>query len=59
MKCPAIFQKTMNEELDMQQFEYMINMARQVHTSEKTQHDASVEVGENLVNTYVKPQLKK
>jgi hypothetical protein len=58
-KCPAIFQKTMNEELDMKQFSFMVNMARQVHGNEMSQHDASVKVGENLVDTYVKPQLKK
>ena len=57
-KCPAIFQKTMNEELDMTQFTRMIEMARKVHGNEMTQHDASVKVGEDLVNTYVKPQLK-
>ena len=48
----------MNEELDMTQFTRMIEMAHKVHGNEMTQHDASVKVGEDLVNTYVKPQLK-
>ena len=59
MSYPAIFENIMQGTLDMKQFNYMINMAKKVKSNEKSQHDASVEVGQKLVDKYVKPVVKK
>ncbi len=58
MKFPVIFLKTLDGGLDMEQFTYMVNMASKVEEDKITQHDASVKVGEKLVDQYVKPSLQ-
>lgn len=59
LKYTVIFLKTLEGELDMDQFSYMIDMASKVNDDKITNHDASVEIGEKLVNQYVKPILGK
>ena len=59
MNYPVIFLKTLDGGLDMEQFTYMVNMASSVEEDKITQHDASVKVGEKLVDQYVKPSLQK
>ena len=59
MKYPVIFLKSLDGGLDMEQFNFMINMATKVNNKKITQHDASVQIGEKLVNQYVKPTLEK
>ncbi len=59
LKYPVIFLKSLDRDLDMEQFSFMINMATKVNDSKISQHDASVTIGEKLVNQYVKPALKK
>ena len=39
--------------------EYMINMAEKVENKEMKEHDASVAVGQVLVDDIVKPSLEK
>ena len=39
--------------------EYMINMSKKVKENDMTEHDASVAVGQRLVDDIVKPQLDK
>ena len=39
--------------------EYMINMSKKVKENDMTEHDASVAVGQRLVDDIVKPQLNK
>ncbi len=57
MKYPVIFLKSLDGGLDMDQFQFMINMATKVNNKKLSQHDASVQIGEKLVNQYVKPNL--
>ena len=57
MKYPVIFLKTLEGGLDMNQFSYMIEMASNVNDEKVSKHDASVKIGEKLVNEYVKPIL--
>ena len=45
--------------MDLTTLEYMVNMAQQVKNKNKTQHDASVEVGQKLVDDFVRPVLPK
>ena len=59
MKFPVIFLKTLDGGLDMKQFSYMVSMASKVDEDKISQHDASVQVGEKLVDQYVKPSLNK
>ena len=44
---------------ELQRLGYMINMAKKVHLGNMKEHDASVAVGQVLVDEIVKPQLKK
>ena len=57
LKYPVIFIKTLDGGLEMDQFRYMIGMASKVNDEKISQHDASVEIGEKLVNQFVKPVL--
>ena len=39
--------------------EFMLNMAEKIKNKDMVEHDASVAVGQRLVDDIVKPQLKK
>ena len=57
---PAIFKVIFNPNFSsssMDRLKYMINMARRVKTKDIAEHDASVAVGQRLVDDIVKPQL--
>ena len=41
----------------LQQLDQFINMSEKVHSGEIDKHDASVAIGEKLVNQYVKPLI--
>jgi hypothetical protein len=58
-KYPTIFEKVLENSLDIERFNYMLNMAKKIDNKEMTNHDASVKVGERLVDEFVKPNLKK
>ena len=58
-KYPALFKKLTNQDCDAEQLEFVLNRLEQVRTGIKSQHDASVEVGQVLVDKYVKPELEK
>ena len=59
MNYPSIFETTLKGQLDIKQFEYMIRMSNKVKQNKTTQHQASLEVGQQLVDKYVKPSLEK
>ena len=56
-KYPTIYEKVKNKTLDDDKLAFMLSMLSKVNSSEMTQHNASVEVGKNLANTYVLPKL--
>ena len=62
-KYPAIFKLIFNSqktwETDYKKLLQMIKLAKDVKNGKKSRHDASVQVGTDLVDTYVKPKLKK
>ena len=58
-KYPTIYNKLKEGTLDEDKFEYMINMLSDVKSNKISDFDASVKVGERLVDHYVKPQLSK
>ena len=59
-RYPAIFDVLFSGKFDdteMKRLEYMINMAARVEKKDIGEHDASVAVGQRLVDDIVKPQL--
>lgn len=55
----AIVRISMSNNYDYDRLKFMVNMADRVKKNEITEHNASVEVGQLLVDQIVKPQLKK
>ena len=45
--------------MDMNRLKFMLNMINKVNNNEITEHNASVQIGEKLVNEYVKPMIDK
>ena len=59
-KYPAVFNIVFNPQFDSNGLErllYMLKMAKRVADNEIPEHDASVAVGQRLVDDMVKPQL--
>ena len=54
---PGIFDKILDNSIKDPQFETMLNLLVQMEEGELSEHQASVKVGESLVNKYVKPVL--
>lgn len=55
---PAIFKMTCDGTMDIKRLKFMLNMKNNIDNNKITEHDASVEVGQLLVDEIVKPQLK-
>ena len=55
----AIFNISISNNYDYNRLKFMLEMAQKVKKSEITEHDASVQVGQVLVDQIVKPQLDK
>ena len=56
---PTLFKKICDNTCDRQQLEMLLQRLEQIQSSQKTQYDASVEVGQILVDKYVKPKLEE
>tara|TARA_B110000211_G_scaffold234928_1_gene307484 strand:- start:6824 stop:7129 length:306 start_codon:yes stop_codon:yes gene_type:complete len=54
---PTIFKIAISTSYDYDRLKYMLEMADKIKKKTITEHDASVKVGEVLVNDLVKPQL--
>lgn len=59
LKYPTLFKKLSENNCDPKQLDMMLDKLEQVQTSRKTQYDASVEVGQVLVDKFVKPKLEE
>ena len=55
----VVFNQALNETLDLTVFSYMINKAKDIRKQKISSYDANVEVGQKLVDTFVKPHIKK
>jgi hypothetical protein len=55
----SIFNKTIEGRIDLTIFSYMINKAKDIQKNKISNHDASVDVGQKLVDAFVKPNLPK
>ncbi len=54
----TLFERVMQGDLNMQQLDYMLSMIDKVNEG-ADYHNTSVEVGQKLVDVYVKPLLDK
>lgn len=55
----VIFDKVYLGNMDLTVFTYMINKAKDIKRNKVTNYDASVDVGQKLVDTFVKPKKNK
>ena len=61
-KYPAIITILLGKEFNESYFDrldFMLNMAEKVENKDMVEHDASVAVGQRLVDDIVKPQLER
>ena len=58
IKQPSIFKMCMDGTMDIERLTYMINMVKNVKSNNISEHDASVQVGQRLVDEFVKPKIK-
>ena len=56
---PGIFDMSMNGTMDIDRLKFMLSMTDKINNKEISEHDASVEVGQMLVDDFVKPSLTK
>tara|TARA_Y100000389_G_C17034817_1_gene305216 strand:- start:122 stop:394 length:273 start_codon:yes stop_codon:yes gene_type:complete len=56
---PQLFEMICSDNCDDDLLNKMLKMHSKVQTGELSQHDASVEVGQELVNKYVIPKVEK
>lgn len=54
----AIYNMTCEGNMDLVKLKYMLTMLNKINNNEISEYDASVKVGEKLVDEYVKPNLK-
>ena len=61
VSIPALFFKACNErsKFNKEQLLIMLSMKEKVDNKKISQHDASVDIGTNLVDKYVKKHIKK
>jgi hypothetical protein len=56
-KYKVLMQKACEPDFDMDKFIWMINIKKKVDTNRISAHDASVKVGQSLVDQYITPNL--
>lgn len=56
-RCPVLSEKLFDPNMDRGMLRYMLQQKRQIMEQGVTEHEASVNVGNRLVNHYVKPML--
>ena len=55
----SIFKKCIDNVMDLDVMIFMINKAKDVKKNKLSNYDASVKVGEKLVDTFIKPNIDK
>ena len=55
----SIYTQCISGHMDLNVITYMINQAKQIQKNKLSNHDASVNVGQKLVDTFIKPNLDK
>jgi len=54
---PTVLKKACEPNFDLEKFKWMMKMQKNVQNNLISQHNASIEVGERLVDEHVKPKL--
>lgn len=54
-----IFSRAISGNLDNNMFEFMIQKAKSVQNNKMSNYDASKQVGEKLVDKFIKPEIEK
>ncbi len=54
---PKLYSMCLNKHFNKEQMNFFLAKLKQVEDNEKTEHEASVDVGTLLVNKYVKSQI--
>ena len=55
----SIFQQCINDVMDIEVITYMIGKAKEIKKNKISNYDASVKVGEKLVDKFIKPHIDK
>jgi hypothetical protein len=55
----SIFQQCINNVMDIEVITFMISKAKEIQKNKVSNYDASVKVGEKLVDKFIKPHLDK
>ena len=50
---PVLYKTACTEKIDMDQFMYLVDKAKQIEDNTISQHDASVEVGQKMYDRYI------
>ena len=58
-RCPVLSEKLFDPNIDRGMLRYMLQQKQQIMEQGVTEHEASVNVGNRLVNQYVKPMCNK
>jgi type III secretory pathway component EscR len=56
---PNLYSMCLSKNFNKEQMNFFLTKLKQIENNEKTQHDASVDIGTQLVNKYVKSQIKE
>lgn len=56
-RCPVLSNKLFEPDFDSTMLSYMMEQKSKIFQNEFSEHEASVNVGTNLVNKYIKPLL--
>ena len=55
----VVYNQAINETLDLTVFFFFFNKEKDIKKKKVTSYDANVDVGQKLVDTFVKPHIKK
>lgn len=55
--CNTIFEQCINGQMDLDILSYMVNQAKNIENKKISNHNASVNVGQKLVDKLIKPNL--
>ena len=58
-KFSSIFKQCVSGHMDLKVITYMINQAKEIKNKKISKHNASVNVGQKLVDTFIKPKMDK
>lgn len=55
----SIFNQCINNTMDIEMMTFMINKAKEIENNKLSNHNASVKVGEKILEKFIKPEIEK